>query len=269
MLIDSHAHLDMKEFREDLEEVLERALKEGVSHIITVGIDIPSSLIALELAKKYDPIFSSIGYHPHNADDMDSDRLKELSGLVSEPKVIAWGEIGLDFYRRYSSPENQIKAFNQQLEMAFQFDLPVIIHDRESHREVLEILRGRGDKNHKGVIHCFSGDYDLAMSFIEMGYYISIPGTVTYKNALNVRDVASRIPIERMLIETDAPFLAPVPNRGKRNEPSFVTYSARKIAQLRGLDFKEVAHETSKNAKRLFGLPDLKLSAYNSSLNVA
>ena len=258
MLIDSHAHLDMKDFEKDLEQVLDRAQNGGITHIIVVGIDIPSSFKALELAKRYDFIFSTVGYHPHNADDADSHKLEELSGLVSEPKVIAWGEIGLDFFRNYSPPEKQIEIFEQQLEMAFQFNLPVIIHDRESHEEVFEIIRKKGIKKHEGVIHCFSGDYELAMAFIDIGYYISIPGTVTYKNALQIQDVASRIPLERMLIETDAPFLAPVPKRGKRNEPLFVTHIAQKIAKLRGKDFKEVALQTSENAKRLFDLPEMK-----------
>ncbi|MFC1869002.1 TatD family hydrolase [Thermodesulfobacteriota bacterium] len=254
MLIDSHAHLDMKDYDEDLEEVLDRALKGGITHIISVGIDIPSSIRALEFANRYNFVSSSIGYHPHNANDVDLHKLEELSRLASDPKVVAWGEIGLDFYRRYSNPEKQIEIFERQLDMAFQRNLPVIIHDRETRGGVLEILRKKGNERPKGVIHCFSGDYDLAMAFIDIGYYISIPGTVTYKNALQVQDVASRIPIDRMLVETDAPFLAPVPKRGKRNEPLFVAHSAKKIAQLRDMDFKEISFQTSENAKKLFDL---------------
>ena len=187
---------------------------------------------------------------------MDQQALKELGKMVSEPKIIAWGEIGLDFYRRYSPPNVQMEAFKRQLEMAIDLDLPVIIHDRDAHEELLTILQKAGKGKRKGVIHCFSGNYDLAMALIEMGYYISIPGTVTYKNALQVKDVATKIPLERILLETDAPFLAPIPKRGKRNEPLFVTYTAQMIADLRNMDFKEVAHQTSENAKRLFNLPD-------------
>ncbi|UCF57838.1 MAG: TatD family hydrolase [Deltaproteobacteria bacterium] len=256
MLIDSHAHLDMEDFDPDRQEVLERALQGGITHIITIGIDLPSSLKALELANVYDFIYSSVGYHPHNSNNIDQQALKELGKMVSEPKIIAWGEIGLDFYRRYSPPDLQMEAFKRQLEMAIDFDLPVIIHDRDAHEELLTILQKVGKGKRKGVIHCFSGNYDLAMALIEMGYYISIPGTVTYKNALQVQDVASRIPLERILLETDAPFLAPVPKRGKRNEPLFVTYTAQMIAELRNMDYKEVAHQTSENAKRLFNLPD-------------
>jgi TatD DNase family protein len=255
MLIDSHAHLDMKDFEDDLQEVLDRALQGGITHIITIGIDLSSSLKSLELANRYDFIFSSIGYHPHNSDHIDSHSLNELSKLVSEQKIVAWGEIGLDFYRLYSPPDRQVDMFERQLEMAVQFNLPVIIHNRQADKELLDILKKRLPEKNRGVIHCFSGDYDLAMELIDMGYYISIPGTVTYKNALKVHDVSSRIPLERMLIETDAPFLAPVPKRGKRNEPLFVTYTAQKIAQLRDMDFEEVAHQTSKNAELLFGLP--------------
>lgn len=255
MLIDSHAHLDMEDFQDDLQEVLDRALEGGLTHIITIGIDLSSSLKALELANRYDFVSSSIGCHPHNADHVDSNTLKELSNLVSEPKIVAWGEIGLDFYRGYSHPDRQTEVFEQQLEMAAQFNLPVIIHSRQADKEVLDILKKRVPGIHKGVIHCFSGDYELATELIDMGYYISIPGTVTYKNALQVQDVASRIPLERLLIETDAPFLAPVPKRGKRNEPLFVTYTAQKIAQLRDMDFQEVAEQTSRNAELLFSLP--------------
>ena len=260
MLIDSHAHLDMEDFKDDLEEVLDRAANAGITHIITVGIDIPSSLKALELANRYDFIYSSIGYHPHNAENTNFKRLEELSRLALEKKVVAWGEIGLDFFRKRSSPEKQIEVFEQQLDMASQFNLPIIVHNRDAHSEVLDILRKKGNKAHGGVIHCFSGDYDIAMAFIDIGYYISIPGTVTYKNAIKVQDVASRIPIERILVETDAPFLAPVPKRGKRNEPLYVTHTAQKIAQLRDMDFKEFALKTSENAKRLFGFNREKTS---------
>jgi len=252
MLIDSHAHLDMREFDKDREHVISRAVESGIACIITIGIDLSSSLKALELAGMYEFIYSSVGYHPHNAEQVGDNDLKELCGLISEQKVVAWGEIGLDFYRRHSSPEKQIQVFEQQLDMAHDFDLPVIIHSREAHKETKEILVKKGGGI--GVIHCFSGDYDLAMEFIEMGYYISIPGTVTYKNALQVQDVAARIPLEKLLIETDAPFLAPVPERGKRNEPLFVTYTARKIADLRDMEIEEVSRQTSENAIRLFRL---------------
>jgi TatD DNase family protein len=246
----------MKDFDKDRQATLDRALKGGITHIITIGTDLSSSLKALELANIYDFVFSSVGYHPHHATDTDQPVLRELEGLVSEPKVVAWGEIGLDFYRRYSPPDMQVEAFKQQLDLAGDLDLPVIIHDREAHAELLEVLKQKTRGKDKGVIHCFSGDYDMAMVLIEMGYHISIPGTVTYKKALQVHEVATKIPLERLLVETDAPFLAPVPHRGKRNEPLFVTYAAQKIAELRNMDFQELALQTSENAKRVFDLPD-------------
>ena len=255
MLTDSHAHIDMPEFEKDREQVLQRALEGGVTRIITIGIDLPSSLSALELANKYDFIFSTIGYHPHNAKEAEESKLEELAGLGRESRVVAWGEIGLDFYRRHSPPEKQKRIFEQQLDLAADADLPVIIHDRDAHNEIFEILKKKRRDSLRGVIHCFSGDYKMALAFIDMGFVISIPGTVTYKNASVVQDVASRIPIESLLIETDAPYLTPAPERGKRNEPFFVTYTAKKIAELRGMDFRELARITSENTNRLFGLP--------------
>lgn len=256
MFIDSHAHLDMKDFDKDRNLVIERAVDAGITHILSIGIDLNSSIRAHRLTQEYDFIFSSVGYHPHNAEKMGVDALKELGEMTSESKIVAWGEIGLDFYRRRSSPEKQIQAFEQQLDMAIDLNLPVIIHNREADQKVFEIISKRGESYNRGVIHCFSGTHDLAMAFIQMGFYISIPGTVTYKNAFNVQDVASRIPLDRMLVETDAPFLTPVPKRGKRNEPLFVTYTVQKVANLRNIDVQEVARRTSENAKRLFRLPD-------------
>lgn len=255
MLIDSHAHLDMQDFGHDRLKVIERAIEGGLTHIITIGIDLESSISALELSRKHDFIYATVAYHPHNARECAPQSLERLAQMASEPKVVAWGEIGLDFYRHYSPPDDQLKIFRHQLEIANDLNLPVIIHSREAHSEVLSMLKKMGKGEKKGVIHCFSGDTDLAMAFIELGYYISIPGTVTYKKASLVREVASRIPLDHMLVETDAPFLTPVPKRGKRNEPVFVTYTAQEIARLRNSDFEEIAAATSGNAKALFGLP--------------
>lgn len=255
MLIDTHAHLDMEDYADDIEEVLQRALTGGISHIITVGIDIPSSIKAAELAERYDFISSTVGLHPHNADGADIKKIDILRRLASDSKkVVAWGEIGLDFYRHYSHVKNQIEVFDLQLDTAIELDLPVIIHDREAHDDVLKLVSKRKSRPQKGVIHCFSGDFNLAMSFIDLGYYISIPGTVTYKNAVSIQAAAEKIPIERLLIETDAPFLSPLPLRGKRNEPLFMRHTAEKIARLRDMDLDELALKTTMNAKRLFGL---------------
>ena len=255
MLIDSHAHLDIRDFNQDRSEVIERAVSGGLTHIITIGIDLDSSRSALELAGAYDFIHAAVGYHPHNAEACTPQALDSLVQIASDPKVVAWGEIGLDFYRHYAPRDAQFRAFQQQLEIANDLNLPIIIHDRDAHEDVFEMLKKMGKGERKGVIHCYSGDRDLAAGFIEMGYYISIPGTVTYKKATQMKDVAASIPMERMLIETDAPFLTPVPKRGKRNEPFFVTYTAREIARLRNMTFEEVTTQTAKNTKELFGLP--------------
>jgi len=254
MLTDSHAHLDMEAFDEDREKVIQDALANGISRIITVGIDLESSIKALNLAKSHPSVFATVGCHPHDADKCSGEVLNGLADLTSAPEIVAWGEIGLDFYRGYSAPENQVEVFEQQLAMARQLHLPVIIHDREAHEQVLSILQKMGKGERQGVIHCFSGDVNLAYAFMDLGYYISIPGTVTYKKAAMVKEVATAIPLERMLVETDAPFLAPVPSRGKRNEPAFVAHTAREIARLRNISFEEVAVQTAKNAKELFGL---------------
>jgi TatD DNase family protein len=254
MLIDSHAHLDIGDFDNDRAEVIERAVNGGLTNIITIGIDLDSSLSALALAQQYDFIYASVGFHPHNAHGINPGDLDSLAQIASDNKIVAWGEIGLDFYHLHSPKDDQLRSFQQQLEKANDLNLPVIIHDRDAHDNTLEILKKMGKGERKGVIHCFSGDRDLAAAFIELGYYISIPGTVTYKKASRVRDVASSIPMERMLIETDAPFLAPVPERGRRNEPLFVTYTAQEIARLRAIKFEEMASKTAENARTLFGL---------------
>jgi TatD DNase family protein len=256
MLIDTHAHLDMEEFEKDRQAVLARALEEGVGQIITVGTDGPSSRKAVEIAEKSDFIHAAVGYHPHHAKEVDAQALKDLAELAGSPKVVAWGEIGLDFFRCLSPPQRQIEIFQEQLHMAGNMGLPVIIHDRDAHEQLIEILRKKRFLS-GGVIHCFSGDFKTAGSFMDMGFYISIPGTVTYRKAVLVHEVAAGIPLERLMVETDAPFLAPAPHRGKRNEPAFVKYTALEIARLRGMDFQALAEATSKNARTLFKLTDI------------
>jgi TatD DNase family protein len=192
----------MQQFDEDRQKILERAASGGLTHILTVGTDLDSSLAAVTLAQEYDLIYAAVGYHPHNAQGCDFQKLDTLARMTSEPKIVAWGEIGLDFFRNLSPPEDQLKVFSRQLEMANDLNLPVIIHDREAHKDVFAILRKLGKSEKRGVIHCFSGDIDLAKDFIELGYYISIPGTVTYKKASQVKEVACGIPLERMLVET-------------------------------------------------------------------
>ena len=255
MLIDSHAHLDMADFDADRDLVIKKARSGGVARIVTIGIDLASSIKAIEIAREYGFVYATVGYHPHNAKQADAKVLEKLRALASDAKVVAWGEIGLDFFRHHSPPELQVRAFERQLDMAFEQELPVIIHDRDAHPDLLHILKSR-KRQYRGVIHCFSGNYDLAMALIDMGFHISFPGTVTYKNALDTQAAASRIPLERLLVETDCPYLAPAPFRGKRNEPLYVKHTAEKIAQLRQLDFKQLEKATSANTTGLFSLPD-------------
>ncbi len=253
MLIDSHAHLELSEFDSDRKEVIRRAGESGVEYIVTVGINLEDSENAVAIAERYDTIYASVGVHPHDVKGIDETTYDSLRKLSESNKVIAYGEIGLDFFRNLSPRELQTRRFEEQLELASELGLPVIIHDREAHRETVEMLKNRKNVS-GGVIHCFSGDYDMAVQCLDMGFYISIPGTITYKKAETLRDVVRKMPMDRMLVETDCPFLSPEPKRGKRNEPANVVYTARRIAQIKDLSYEEVAMTTSNNTKRLFGL---------------
>jgi len=253
MLVDSHAHLEMDEFDGDREAVIRRAQESGVDCIVTVGLNLEDSRKAVALAERYSSIYASVGVHPHDVKSIDETTYDLLRELSKSDKVIAYGEIGLDFFRNLSPRDLQIRRFGEQLELAAELDLPVIIHDRDAHRETVEMLKGRGE-GRGGVIHCFSGDYDMAAKCLDMGFYISIPGTVTYKKSDTLRDIVRKLPIDRLLVETDSPFLSPEPNRGKRNEPAYVAHTARRIAQIKGIPFEEVERITSRNARDVFGM---------------
>ncbi|MBW2596494.1 MAG: TatD family hydrolase [Deltaproteobacteria bacterium] len=251
MLIDSHAHLELSEFDGDIEGVIQRAKENGVGCIITVGLNLEDSRKVVALAERYDNIYASVGVHPHDAKSVDATTYDLLGKLSENDKVVAYGEIGLDFFRNRSPRDIQIKRFGEQLELAGELGLPVIIHDREAHREIVEMLKEW--KGHSGgVIHCFSGDYDMARKCLDMGFYISMPGTITYRKSETLRDVVRRVLIDRLLVETDCPFLSPEPKRGKRNEPANVVYTARRIAQVKGLSFEDVARVTSENTRNVF-----------------
>lgn len=252
MLIDTHAHLDMPEFEPDRQQALERAFAGGLDHVITIGIDVRSSLRAVDLARHHPRISAGVGCHPHHAKECAERDLERLARLAAAGEVVAWGETGLDFYRNLSPPDRQRTLFQRQLELARELHLPVIVHCRKAHQEVLEALRRLGKGERRGVIHCFSGNVDLARAYMELGWFISIPGTVTYKKASKIRRVAREIPLGRLLLETDAPYLAPEPYRGRRNEPAHVIRTAREVARLRGLTLEEIADRTSQNARELF-----------------
>jgi len=260
-LIDSHAHLDDRRFDKDREAVIDRAAQTGVTRIVTIGADLESSRAAVELARTHQGIYAVVGVHPHDAKTVDARILAELHVLCRQkPHVVAVGEIGLDFYRDLSPRDVQRRAFRQQLELADQVGLPVVIHDRESRGEVLNILAGwvrrRPGDRPPGVIHCFSGDAAQAQRAVGLGFYVGIDGPVTYPDARKLAEVARTVPLERLLIETDAPYLTPQPHRGQRNEPAYVRLIAERIAELRGLSLAEVARVTTENARRLFDLPN-------------
>ena len=256
MLVDSHAHLEMKDFDRDRDRVIARALEAGVGHIITVGTTVPDVEKALQIAEKYSSIYVAMGIHPHEVKDITGGDYNALSGFAKEKKVVAFGEIGLDFYRNHSPRDVQLARFRELLRLGKALRLPIVIHDRDAHSEILQILEEEKNGRWKGVFHCFSGDYAMAQKVIQLGFSLSIPGTVTFKKSATQQEVVRRIPLEKILLETDCPYLAPEPYRGKRNEPAFMRATAEKVAELRGLTLEDVSRITSLNAKLLFGVGD-------------
>lgn len=254
-LVDTHAHLDFEQFDRDREAVLRRAAEAGVAWIIDVGANLASSRRAVALASAEPRIWAAVGVHPHDAATVNPPVLAELRALAHGPRVVAVGEIGLDFYRDLSPRPKQREAFEAQLALARELDLPVIVHDRAAHAETLAVLRGASRQTGphlRGVMHCFSGDLELAREILELGLYIGIDGPVTYPRATTLAEVARLVPLERLLIETDSPYLAPQARRGKRNEPAYVGLIAERVAELRGLRTEEVGRVTSDNACALF-----------------
>ena len=251
-MIDSHAHLTAKQYKKDLDSVLARAREAGVKAVINVGFDVDSSADGVHLAERHPYLFAAVGVHPHDADTVDDHILSYLEELSANPRVIAIGEIGLDFYRDLSPRRVQEEIFVRQLAIAARVGLPVIIHDRDAHRRVVEVLRAEGASN--GVMHCFSGDLNLARQVLDLGFYISFAGPITY-NGRKAAEVIRKMPRERLLVETDCPYLAPVPFRGKRNEPAYVKYVLERVAELLGAPAAEVEALTDENARRLFNFP--------------
>lgn len=253
MLFDTHAHLDDRRFDKDRDAVIKRCKEEGISYILNAGADLVSSVKSINLSKQYDFIYASVGVHPHDASDMDEDTCTVLAELAeNNDKVKAIGEIGLDYHYDNSPRDIQRQRFAEQLDMAKQLKLPVIIHDRESHEDVMNILKKSGIKEVGGVLHSFSGSYEMAKECLKLNMYISISGPVTFRNARKTVEVVKNIPLENLLIETDSPYLTPEPYRGKRNYPGYVRYVAEKIADIKGISFEEVAKVTLENGKRLF-----------------
>ncbi|MGM7684072.1 TatD family hydrolase [Cytobacillus sp. Hm23] len=254
MLFDTHAHLNATQFDEDVVDVINRAKMEGVSHIVVVGFDRQTITRAMELTEMYDFIYAAVGWHPVDAIDMVDEDLSWIEELASHPKVIAIGEMGLDYYWDKSPKDVQKEVFRKQIKLAKKVSLPIIIHNREATADVLQILEEENAEQVGGIMHCFTGSVEVAKKCIDMNFYISLGGPVTFKNAKKPKEVAKDIPLENLLIETDCPYLAPHPYRGKRNEPSYVKYVAESIAHLKGITVEEVSEKTTLNAKKLFGM---------------
>ena len=254
MLIDSHAHIQGKEYAGEVEAVIARARAAGVETIIAVGGagDMSSNSEAVALAARFENVYATVGMHPHDAKDVGADELKTLKELASSPKVVAVGETGLDYYYNHSPHEVQRRVFAQFIQMACDTQLPIVVHERDAALPVADLLRNEGAGKLRGVIHCFTGNYEAACAYLDLGFYLSFTGIITFKNAEPLREVVRKVPLERIFVETDSPFLTPVPHRGKRNEPAYVRFVAETIAKVKGVDFADVARLTSANVKTLF-----------------
>lgn len=253
-LVDSHCHLDMEPYAGDREEVVRRAAAAGVGRMITIGIDLASSRQAVALAGAHAGVYAAVGVHPHHPLALTEEDYQQLACLARSPKVVAYGEIGLDTVRSQTPLARQREHFRRQILLAQELGLPIIVHDREAHAEILAILQELAPYPAGGVMHCFSGDYALARAVLALGFAISIPGVVTFNNAVELQETVRQLPLSALLLETDGPYLAPVPHRGKRNQPAWLLHTAQKVAELQGVSLAEVAQATSANAGKLFGI---------------
>jgi len=254
MLFDTHAHLDDSRFDEDRDKVIWQCRDEGVELIINVGCDMRTSLKSIALAKQYDFIYAAVGIHPHDAKSIDKDTLNVIGSLSDNPRVKAIGEIGLDYHYDLSPREIQKQRFMEQIDLAKQLKLPIIVHDRESHGDVMDIFKKMNVKGMGGVLHSFSGSVEMARECLKLGFYLSISGPITFKNAMKTVDVVKEVPLDMLLIETDSPYLTPVPHRGERNYSGYVRHVAEKIADIKGISFEEVAQKTLENGKLFFNI---------------
>jgi TatD DNase family protein len=254
ILIDTHAHLDHERFKDDVDQVIERAKLAQVQSIITVGADLASSRQAVEFARRYPDVIATVGVHPHDADSVSDSVLNEIAILAQDEGVVAIGEIGLDYHYDFSPRDVQRRVFAIQISLARELELPIVVHVREAYQDVMSILKSEHAEDVGGIVHCFSGDREAAKDCLDMGFYISVGGILTFANSQELREIIRGLPMDRILLETDAPYLTPVPYRGKRNEPAYVVHVAEALANLKGITFDEVAETTTLNACKLFGL---------------
>jgi len=253
MLIDTHIHLDDTRFDADRDAVLARARENGIEAFVTIGCDLATSQAAVRLADQHPSVYASIGVHPHEVRHISDGWYDEFRRLAQMKKVVAYGEIGLDYHYNHSSPKEQRDRFREQIQLARELGLPVIIHTRDAQEDTVKILREEQASDVGGVLHCFSGDARLAKDTLDLGFYLSFSGILTFQNATTLREIAKTVPPDRLLIETDCPYLSPVPYRGKRNEPAYVEHVAKQLAAIHpALTLEDIARHTTQNAKRLF-----------------
>jgi TatD DNase family protein len=251
-LIDTHAHLDSSQFNQDREEVIQNCIRNEINYIIDPAVNYESCKAVLELSHRHNPIYCCLGIHPHDAKEMSDEIMAGIEDMLKEEKVVAIGEIGLDYHYNFSPKEKQKEVFREFLKLAKKHKLPVVIHSRESDSDMINILESEMDESLTGQMHCFSSNYDIAQKILKFNFYISFTGSITFSNRLN--DVVESIPIERLLLETDSPYMSPVPHRGKRNDPTRLVHVVKKISEIKGLSENEVSEITCKNAINLFNL---------------
>ncbi|MDD5108131.1 MAG: TatD family hydrolase [Candidatus Omnitrophica bacterium] len=254
MLIDTHCHLDFPAFNVDRDAVIQRATDAGIAYFINIGATLESSIASCELAKKYTQIYASVGVHPHDADGFDVRAENKLRELAQSNKVVAIGETGLDYYRNLSNPDNQKEAFIKQIELAKELKLPLVIHCRQAEADVIQIIKSALPL--AAVVHCFSGDEKFLQECLECGFFISFTCNITYKKAQNLREMVHLAPLDRLMLETDAPYLSPEGFRGLRNEPLQIKLLAEEVSRIKGVSFGEIANKTSQNAKKFFNLKE-------------
>lgn len=252
MLIDSHCHLDDARYDADREEMIVRARESSVEHFITIGCDLETSQAAVALADHHPFISATVGVHPHEVKHIKDRWYEELRALAKSEGVVAYGEIGLDYHYDHSPREIQRERFREQIRLARELHLPIVIHTREAQEDTITILKEEKAEEVGGVFHCFSGDAWLAKDALDLGFYLSFSGVITFQNATMLREIAKTIPMDRILVETDAPYLTPVPHRGKRNEPGYLRYVAEKIAEIHGMHMHEIEEITTQNTRRVF-----------------
>lgn len=257
-LVDTHCHLDFPDYEGDTAGPVARAVEAGVRRMVTIGTTLETSEAAVRIAERHPEVYASVGVHPGDLDTIGPDTWDRLAALARHPRVVGWGECGLDYFRNRSPREVQLRRFREQIELAAAARLPLLVHDRDAHDDVLAVLReapptGRGGGAPRGILHCFSGDLAFARACLELGFVISIPGVVTFKNAGPLREVAAALPLDALVVETDAPFLAPEPHRGKRNEPAYVVHTARRLAEVKGAPLEALAEATTRTASAVYG----------------